>query len=69
MTTINDLRDWTVTFTMHAGPNQREFTMTVPAAAREGAYTAAFGLAYAINEGSGYVWKIGQTISVEEIAR
>jgi hypothetical protein len=68
MTTIDDLRDWNVTFTMHAGARQRTFTMSVPAADTDGAEKAAFGLGYAINEGSGHVWKTGDTVSVEEAA-
>jgi len=66
MTTVEDLRDWYVTFVMIAGSARREFTMTIPAPSHEFAEKATFGLAYAINEGSGYVWKIGPTVSIRE---
>jgi hypothetical protein len=67
-TTLDDLHDWNVTFTMSAGTQRRTFTMTIPAANEDGATSTAFDLAYAINEGSGFVWKIGSTDKVEEAA-
>lgn len=64
-----DLRDWRITVVMAAGSERRSFTVTVPAVGQEAARTAAYGLGWAINEGSGHLWKITDEILVEEATR
>lgn len=52
------LDEWEVTFVMAAGEQRREWTVQVPASDEKHALDAAYGIAWAINEGAEHVWKI-----------
>lgn len=59
MTTIADLQDWRVTFTMRTMDDQeRTFSLVIPATHHQAALDGAHDLAYVINDASGHVWKI-----------
>jgi hypothetical protein len=66
ITTLADLQDWRVTFTMRAGSARRIFVVTLPAANESDARDGAYGLAYAINEACRHVWKMTDEVTVDQ---
>ncbi|GIM88841.1 hypothetical protein [Paractinoplanes toevensis] len=68
MATLADLHEWRVTFTMGAGSARRAFVVQIPAVDEEHARKGAFGLALAINDAAGHVWKIGDEAVIERVA-
>lgn len=61
------LTDWDVTWVMAAGTSRREFRLRVPATDERGARDAAYRMGLAINEGSGYIWKITEQVTATEV--
>lgn len=54
-----DLTDYEVTIPMHHGPHTREFTLRVPCLSESFAIGAGAAIGLAVNEASGWIWKLG----------
>ncbi len=66
--TTADLTEFDVRWTMVAKGQSREFRLQVPATDLDGAITAAHGLAYAINDGCGHVWKMTDQVTISAVS-
>jgi hypothetical protein len=65
--TTGDLAEFEVSWTMRANGQFRTFTLQVPAVDLDSAISAVHGLGWAINEGSGHVWKTTDAVTVTAV--
>ena len=70
---MSDLPEFDVTIMMKATidgePQTRPFRLRLPCRDEQHARSAAVQLGFAVNEGSGYLWKLTEDVDVREVRR